>query len=52
MEIPIFVEPVSGTQHPLAPFAGIFKEEDPLVQEWIEMMAENRKKADEDPNYL
>jgi hypothetical protein len=30
--------------------AGIFDPNDPLVKEWIEIMAENRRKANEDPN--
>ncbi|HEX4590451.1 MAG TPA: hypothetical protein VH120_11010 [Gemmataceae bacterium] len=38
--------------HPWAKFAGMYDPEDPLVKEWIEIMAENRRKADEDPNYL
>ena len=31
---------------------GYFDPSDPLVQEWREIMAENRRKADEDPNVL
>ena len=30
--------------------AGIFDPEDPLVQEWKQIMAENRKAADADPD--
>ena len=33
-------------------FAGMFSPKDPLVQEWIEIMAENRRKMDEDPDVL
>lgn len=36
--------------HPLARYAGVFSPHDPLVQEWIEVMAENRRKADADPD--
>ena len=38
---------VPGTEHPLARAAGIFRPDDPLVQEWEEIMAENRKRDDE-----
>ena len=38
--------------HPLMEFAGMFSPEDPLVQEWIQIMAENRRKMDEDPDIL
>ena len=37
--------------HPLAEFAGIFKD-DPLLPEWKEAMAEYRRKIEEDPNAL
>jgi hypothetical protein len=30
----------------------IFDPDDPIIQEWIEIMKENRRKADEDPDYL
>ncbi len=33
--------------HPLARAAGIFRPDDPLVNEWKEIMAENRKRDDE-----
>jgi hypothetical protein len=36
--------------HPFAPFAGIFPPDDAMVQEWIEIMAENRRKADAEPD--
>src|SRR5205807_8312508 len=32
--------------------AGIYREDDPIVQEWLQIMKENREKAEEDPNYL
>jgi hypothetical protein len=33
-------------------FAGMFNPNDPLVQEWLQIMAENRRKADDDPDVL
>jgi hypothetical protein len=39
-------------EHPLARSAGIFQPGDPLVQEWKEIMAENRRKGDENPGAL
>lgn len=36
--------------NPWLQMAGIFDANDPLVKEWIEIMAENRRKANEDPN--
>jgi hypothetical protein len=38
---------VPGHEHPLARAAGVFRADDPLVQEWKEIMAENRKRDDE-----
>jgi hypothetical protein len=37
-------------EDPLAPFVGMWKKDDPLIQEWIEIMAENRRKEDEEPD--
>ena len=37
-------------EHPLARAAGIFQPDDPLVKEWKEIMAENRKRDDESPD--
>jgi hypothetical protein len=37
-------------EHPFARSAGIFSPDDPLVQEWLSIMAENRRKADENPD--
>jgi len=34
----------------LEPAAGIFEPNDPLVQEWKEIMAENRRREDEAPD--
>jgi hypothetical protein len=42
---------VADDKNPWAAMAGIFDPNDPDVQEWIEIMAENRRKADEDPDY-
>ena len=36
-------------KHPLAKHAGVYSPDDPLVQEWLSIVAENRRKADEDP---
>src|SRR5436190_22207023 len=33
----------SPPPHPLAEFAGMYSPDDPLVQEWIDIMAENRR---------
>ena len=38
--------------HPALRTAGRLDPNDPMVQEWLEIMAENRRKADEDPDYL
>jgi hypothetical protein len=43
---------VPGVDHPWLPFAGMFNKDDPLVQEWKQAMAENRRKADADPDVL
>lgn len=41
-----------GTPHPnpWVEFAGMYDSNDPLVQEWIETMAENRRQADAGPD--
>jgi predicted RNase H-like HicB family nuclease len=38
--------------NPWLQMAGTLDLNDPLVKEWIEIMEENRRKADEDPDYL
>jgi hypothetical protein len=38
--------------NPLARMPGIWDKDDPLIDQWIETMKENRRKADEDPDYL
>lgn len=43
---------VSHTKHPWINLPPIFRENDPLVQEWKEIMEENRARAETDPNYL
>ncbi len=44
LEIPI-------TEHPLTRFAGTLDPNDPLVQDWLEIMAENRRRAEADPDF-
>jgi len=39
-------------EHPFARWAGTLDPNDPDVQEWLRIMEENRRKADEDPDYL
>ncbi len=51
MEIPNSVQEASKRDHPWMKMAGIWNEDDPLVQEWEEVMKENRRRADEDPNF-
>jgi predicted RNase H-like HicB family nuclease len=41
---------IPSSPHPLAEFAGMYSPDDPLVQEWIDIMAENRRLADADPD--
>src|SRR4051812_49256970 len=41
---------VASQPHPLAKFAGMYSRDNPLIQEWIQIMAENRRKMDEDPD--
>jgi hypothetical protein len=43
---------VPDADNPWLRMAGTLDPNDPLVQEWIEIMKENRRKADEDPDYL
>jgi predicted RNase H-like HicB family nuclease len=43
---------VSIEEPVLAAAAGIFDSNDPLVQEWKEIMAENRRRDDEGPDLL
>jgi hypothetical protein len=38
---------VPATPHPLAEFAGIFNDSDPIVQEWLEIMQQQRDVCDE-----
>jgi hypothetical protein len=38
--------------NPWLRIAGTLDPNDPMVQEWKEIMMENRRKADEDPDYL
>jgi hypothetical protein len=41
---------VPTAQHPLARFAGMYDPNDPLVQDWLGIMAEKRRQADQDPD--
>ena len=45
-----FLEKAKAEGNPWAAAAGIFRD-DPTFDEWVEIMRENRRKADEDPNY-
>lgn len=36
--------------HPWVESSGIFSPDDPIVKEWIEIMGENRRKADAEPD--
>jgi predicted RNase H-like HicB family nuclease len=42
---------VGPQPHPLAEFAGIFKD-DPLFDDWQKAIAEYRRQVDSDPDYL
>jgi hypothetical protein len=42
---------VPTSEHPLAKFAGMFKD-DPLLSDWKHSMREYRRNIDEDPNAL
>jgi hypothetical protein len=42
---------VPAGQHPLAKFAGMFKD-DPLFETWQKSIAKYRREVDADPNYL
>jgi hypothetical protein len=44
LEIPV-------QEHPLARAAGIFRPNDPVVAEWKEIMAENRTRDNESPDW-
>jgi len=41
-----------ANDNPWLKMAGTLDLEDPLVKEWIQIMEENRRKEDEDPDYL
>ena len=42
---------VGSQPHPLAEFAGMFKD-DPMFEDWQKAIAEYRRKVDNDPDYL
>ena len=44
------IEKAKAEGNPWAKMAGIFRG-DPFLDEWVEIMRENRRKADEDPGY-
>ncbi len=46
----VVVLEVSMPEVPATRIKGVFDPNDPLVQEWKEIMAENRRKADKDPD--
>jgi len=37
-----------GAKHPLAEFAGMLDPKDPMTQEWLDIMPENRRREDEE----
>jgi len=41
---------VGPFEHPWMRFAGTWKEDDPLIQEWKKAMEEHRREIDEDPD--
>jgi predicted RNase H-like HicB family nuclease len=41
---------VGPTEHPLAPFAGIWQEGDPLIEEWKKAVEEYRQEIDQEPD--
>jgi predicted RNase H-like HicB family nuclease len=43
---------IALNDNPMLADIGSLDPDDPMVQEWLEIMAENRRKADEDPDYL
>jgi hypothetical protein len=42
---------VNVTENPWLAIAGTLDKDDPLVQEWKQIMEENRRAADQDPDY-
>jgi hypothetical protein len=45
-----FEIPAAAGENPWLRMAGIYDPNDPIVQEWLEIMAENRREMDEDPD--
>ena len=43
---------MDGSSNPWLRVAGILDKDDPVVKEWVEIMKENRRKADADADYL
>lgn len=42
---------IPNIDNPMMRWVGTLDPDDPVVQEWIQIMEENRRKADEDPDY-
>ena len=51
MEVPKSDQESSVRDHPWIKMAGIWNEDDPLVKEWEEVMEENRRRANQDPDF-
>jgi hypothetical protein len=47
LDIPVGTSDVRIEEHPLARFAGTLDPNDPIVQDWFQIMAENRLKEEE-----
>jgi predicted RNase H-like HicB family nuclease len=43
------IEVSASEEHPLAKYAGMWREDDSLIQEWKQAMEEYRRQVDEDP---
>jgi hypothetical protein len=49
MVIPVLIEPVNNNDKAaLVNGAGLYREDDPIVQEWLKIMDDNRRKLDEE----
>jgi hypothetical protein len=43
---------IPAQEHPILQCAGVFRADDPLVQEWLKIIEEQRRQVDADPDYL
>jgi hypothetical protein len=43
------IEVSASEEHPLAKYAGIWREDDPLIEAWKKAVDEYRRQVDEDP---